>query len=110
MSPPLSTILFHRRRHEQPNLQQRRLPRRVAAESGRSISDVLKRVRKVVDRLGDPRVKLRAADRAVAGRAPFHRNKNSVADAILIETYADLVREGLRRRALRLRDAQHEGL
>lgn len=111
---------------------------RVAAESGRSISDVLKRVREVVDRLGDPRgkqialkqladvrhkipllgeaaiesisrieallggapvvetssdVKLRAADRAVAGRAPFHRNKNSMADAILIETYADLVRE-----------------
>jgi PIN domain len=110
---------------------------RVAAESGRSISDVLKRVREVVDRLGDQRgkrialrqladvghripllgeaaiesigrietllasapvvetssdVKVRAADRAVAGRAPFHRNKNSVADAILIETYADLVR------------------
>lgn len=110
---------------------------RVAAESGRSISDVVKRVREVVDRLGDERgkrialrqladvghripllgeaaiesigrieallksapvvetasdVKLRAADRALAGRAPFHRNKNSVADAILIETYADLVR------------------
>lgn len=111
---------------------------RVAAESGRSISDVLKRVREVVDRLGDPRgkrialkhladvghkipllgeaaiesiarieallagaavvetsndVKLRAVDRAVSGMAPFHRNKNSLADAILIETYADLVRE-----------------
>lgn len=111
---------------------------RVAAESGRSMSDVLKRVREVVDRLGDPRgkritlkqladvghripllgeaaiesiarieallggapvvetsndVKLRAADRGIAGKAPFHPNKNSVADAILIETYADLVRE-----------------
>lgn len=34
-------------------------------------------------------VKARAADRALAGRAPFHRSKNSVGDAILIETYAD---------------------
>lgn len=33
-------------------------------------------------------VKLRAADRALHGRAPFHRNKNSMGDAILIETYA----------------------
>lgn len=43
---------------------------------------------------------LRAADRALTERAPFHHKKNSVADAILIETYSDLVsaesRRGLR--------------
>ncbi|SEG55620.1 hypothetical protein SAMN05421819_3509 [Bryocella elongata] len=31
---------------------------------------------------------LKAADRAIAKTAPFHRNKNSMADAIIIETYA----------------------
>jgi PIN domain len=31
------------------------------------------------------RVKVRAADRALAKRAPFHRNKNSIGDAILLE-------------------------
>jgi hypothetical protein len=34
-------------------------------------------------------VKLRAMDRAVLGRAPFHRHRNAVADAILIEQYRD---------------------
>ncbi len=34
-------------------------------------------------------VKLRAAQRAIDGRAPFHRQRNSIHDAILIETYAD---------------------
>lgn len=34
-------------------------------------------------------VKLRAAQRAIDGRAPFHRQRNSINDAILIETYAD---------------------
>lgn len=34
-------------------------------------------------------VKVRAAERALDGRAPFHRSKNSMGDAILIETYAD---------------------
>jgi hypothetical protein len=36
-------------------------------------------------------VKLRAADRAIAALAPFHRKKNSFNDAILIETFTDLV-------------------
>ncbi len=34
-------------------------------------------------------VKLRAAQRAIDGRAPFHRQRNSIHDAILIENYAD---------------------
>ena len=37
-------------------------------------------------------VRLRAAERALTKKAPFHRGKNAMADAILIETYADCVR------------------
>ena len=36
-------------------------------------------------------VKLRAAQRAIDKRAPFHRQRNGMDDAILIETYADVV-------------------
>lgn len=40
-------------------------------------------------------VKLRAAQRAIDRRAPFHhQGKNSIGDAILIEIYADAVRAG----------------
>jgi hypothetical protein len=35
--------------------------------------------------------KLRAAERAIAKKAPFHTQRNSMADAVLIETYAELV-------------------
>jgi hypothetical protein len=38
-------------------------------------------------------VRLRAAQRAVEKRAPFHHDKNAMADAILIETYAECVRD-----------------
>ena len=109
---------------------------RVAEESGRSLSGVLKRAKEVVNRLGDTKqkritldqlndldykisslgetaiesigrigqlfsgstvvettddVKLRAAQRAIDRRAPFHRQRNGIDDAILIETYADFV-------------------
>ncbi|PPC99520.1 MAG: hypothetical protein CTY35_03940 [Methylotenera sp.] len=37
-------------------------------------------------------VKLRAAHRALQKKAPFHKSKNSMADAVLIELYADLVK------------------
>jgi hypothetical protein len=36
-------------------------------------------------------VKLRATERALDKRAPFHRQRNGIGDAILIETYADVV-------------------
>src|SRR5260370_38873470 len=36
-------------------------------------------------------VKLRAAQRAIDKRAPFHRQRNGIDDAILIEVYADTV-------------------
>jgi hypothetical protein len=35
------------------------------------------------------RILLRASHRAIESKAPFHRNVNSMADAIIIETYAD---------------------
>jgi len=37
-------------------------------------------------------VKARAADRAINRRAPCHHDKNSMADAVLIETYLDYVK------------------
>lgn len=38
-------------------------------------------------------VSLRAAQRAIEKKAPFHHDKNSMVDAILIETYADCIRD-----------------
>ena len=38
-------------------------------------------------------VRLRAAQRALEKKAPFHRGKNAMADAILMETYAECVRD-----------------
>jgi len=109
---------------------------RLAEESGRSLSGVLKRVKEAVDKFGDPRrkrlvleqlndvdhkipllgdtafgaigrieklfdgfpvveltddVKMRAAQRAIERKAPFHRQRNGIDDAILIETYADFI-------------------
>jgi len=37
--------------------------------------------------------KLLAAERAIAKKAPFHGGKNSMSDAVLIETYGECVRE-----------------
>lgn len=38
-------------------------------------------------------IKLRAAQRAIDGKAPFHRQKNSMNDACLIELYRETVRD-----------------
>jgi PIN domain len=45
----------------------------------------------IIEITGD--VKARAAQRAIDGSAPFHRQRNSIADAILIEAYSDYVRD-----------------
>jgi hypothetical protein len=37
-------------------------------------------------------VRLRAAQRAVDKKAPFHRDRNAMADAVIIETYGECVR------------------
>lgn len=107
---------------------------RVIEDSSRSLSSTLKRTKEVVEKFGDPKlklavlnqlndvdhrlpilgeaatstasrieklfgrtpiieisdeVKLRAAQRAIDKRAPFHRQRNGIDDAILIEVYAD---------------------
>ena len=46
-----------------------------------------------IDRATSEAVRLRAAQRGIEKRAPFHRGKNSMADAIIIETYAQYVGE-----------------
>jgi hypothetical protein len=38
-------------------------------------------------------IKLRAAQRAIEKKAPFHRQKNSIGDAIIIETYAACIQD-----------------
>jgi PIN domain len=38
-------------------------------------------------------MKLRASERAIQHKAPFHRDKNSINDALLIEAYADFLKE-----------------
>ena len=43
-------------------------------------------------------IKHRVTERAIAKKAPYHRDKNSVGDAIIIETYAKLaaiIRKGV---------------
>jgi PIN domain-containing protein len=44
-------------------------------------------------------IKVRASDRGIEKRAPFHRQRNGMNDAILVETYADMVgdKEGAQR-------------
>jgi predicted SnoaL-like aldol condensation-catalyzing enzyme len=38
-------------------------------------------------------IMIRAAQRAIEGKAPFHRKKNSMGDAIIIETYANCIQD-----------------
>ncbi len=59
----------------------------------------LDRIQKIFDAVTpietSDQAKLRAADRALRGSAPcHHQNKNSIADAMLLETYVDCVRAG----------------
>lgn len=110
---------------------------RIVNNSGKSLPDVVKRARQMVDTLGSPETKevviqhlndiefkipslkhssqnsvkeiedifrlsrvisttednkLRASQRAIDKQAPFHRNKNSFNDALIIETYIDCLR------------------
>jgi len=62
---------------------------------GEAVNDSIERIDKLlrsVPALATTDViKQRVTERAIANRAPYHRAKNSVGDAILIETYAELV-------------------
>ncbi len=64
---------------------------------GETAVDAIRRIKCLMDKatvieLTDA-VKLRATQRAIERKAPFHRGKNEIEDAIIIETYADCVRE-----------------
>jgi hypothetical protein len=62
---------------------------------GGAASGVLDRIEQLLTGAGQvaptEAIKVRSAERALARRAPFHLGKNSMADALLIETYADCV-------------------
>ena len=64
---------------------------------GGATSDALDRIEALMGRAviveRSERVTLKAAERAIQKRAPCHRNKNSVADAVIIETYAQCLDE-----------------
>jgi len=63
---------------------------------GGAATQVLDRIEKLLTALPaletSDSVKLRAAQRAIDHRAPFHHDKNSIADALIIEMYDECVR------------------
>ncbi|MFT8348934.1 PIN domain-containing protein [Clostridium saccharoperbutylacetonicum] len=64
---------------------------------GEAVVDTVERIEKLfsntkIIEISDS-VKVRAAQRAIDKRAPFHRQRNSIDDAILIEIYSEIVKE-----------------
>jgi len=63
---------------------------------GGTVSNVLDQIERMLEAtpLLEPSdaAKLKAAQRAVDKRAPFHRDRNSMADALLIEMYSEYIR------------------
>lgn len=62
---------------------------------GEAVNDSIERVEELLKSVPaiatTDNIKQRVTERAIANRAPYHRAKNSVGDAILIEIYAELV-------------------
>ncbi|RWX04962.1 hypothetical protein EHI45_30930 [Rhizobium leguminosarum] len=62
---------------------------------GEAVNDSIRQIEAIFSRSQSLQtteaVMLRAARRAVERKAPFHKSKNSIGDAILIETYRDLL-------------------
>jgi predicted nucleic acid-binding protein len=58
-----------------------------------SISRIEKLLKSVTIIETTDEIKLRAAQRALERKAPFHNQRNSINDAIIIETYATCIRE-----------------
>ena len=69
------------------------------AMSGQSANESIERIdillRSVSPVKTTTAIKARVADRAIARLAPYHRSKNSVGDAILVEIYAELAKSAL---------------
>lgn len=66
------------------------------AVSGEAVNESIGRIEMLLASVKPLRVsnaiKARVADRAIARLAPYHRSKNSIGDAILLETYAGLLK------------------
>jgi hypothetical protein len=62
---------------------------------GQAVNDSIERIERLLKSapplVASDVIKQRVTDRAIANVAPYHRDRNSVGDAILIETYAELV-------------------
>jgi hypothetical protein len=62
---------------------------------GEAVNDSIERIEKLLKSVPalptTDVIKQRVTERAIASRAPYHRAKNSVGDAILLEIYAELV-------------------
>ena len=65
---------------------------------GEAVNESIQRIEKIFAQADlvetSNAVTLRAAQRAVERRAPFHKGKNSIGDAILIEIYRDVLGQG----------------
>ncbi|MDX0410105.1 hypothetical protein GOL24_22265 [Sinorhizobium medicae] len=63
-----------------------------AVYKGEAVNESIERIERLLSAANaipaTEAIKARAADRALCGIAPFHRQKNSIGDAIIIETYA----------------------
>ena len=72
-----------------------RTPKDVAEAAAKQIEALLQagHIMKITDFM-----KLRASERAIQTMAPFHRDKNSFNDALIIEAYADCVKERIKPR------------
>src|SRR6185436_19188945 len=64
---------------------------------GENVSGSITRIEKLLNRSQivetTNEIKLRAIDRAIEKKAPFHRQKNNINDAIIIETYASCIQD-----------------
>lgn len=67
------------------------------ATGGEAVNEAVGLIEKLFSTTGaipiSESVKVRAADRAIAKFAPFHRQMNGIGDAIIIETYIDALAE-----------------
>ncbi|HCI2922802.1 MULTISPECIES: PIN domain-containing protein [Pseudomonadota] len=67
------------------------------ATGGEAVNEAVDLIEKLFEKTtpvpASDNIKVRAADRAIAKIAPFHRQMNGIGDAIIIETYIDALAE-----------------
>ncbi|GGI33045.1 PIN domain-containing protein [Bradyrhizobium guangdongense] len=65
---------------------------------GEAVQESVRQIEKLFSTVqaidANQQIKLRSAQRALDKQAPFHRDKNSMGDAVLIETYRDVLSTG----------------